>query len=115
MLLPCTLSVCAYTHQLGERSERSSAVALVLSQVMREPCFTTLRTQQQLGYIVNSGLRAYGRRGLMQGFCVRVLSKVLLCDLYNLHKYCTASLRYATAPRTQPPLDAASAVLGSYS
>ncbi|KAG5188021.1 Metalloenzyme, LuxS/M16 peptidase-like protein [Tribonema minus] len=61
--------------QMGKREEKQAATALVLSAAMREPCFTALRTQQQLGYVVSSGLRAYGRRGLMQGFCIRVLSK----------------------------------------
>lgn len=38
--------------QLGIYSEHLSSKALLLVQLMREPCFDTLRTKEQLGYVV---------------------------------------------------------------
>ncbi|CAN0408575.1 unnamed protein product, partial [Scytosiphon promiscuus] len=37
--------------QLGKRDERKAAILLLLSQMMREPCFTELRTKQQIGWV----------------------------------------------------------------
>eukprot|EP00752_Nemacystus_decipiens_P005957 g5379.t2 len=63
--------------QLGERDERKATTLLLLSQMMREPCFTELRTRQQVGYIVSSGVHNYGRSGRQLGFSVHALSKTL--------------------------------------
>lgn len=37
--------------QLGQRDERKFATLVLLSQMMREPCFTELRTKQQIGCV----------------------------------------------------------------
>ncbi|CAM9761849.1 unnamed protein product [Ascophyllum nodosum] len=63
--------------QLGERDERRFATLLLLGQMMREPCFTELRTKQQIGYIVSSGLHSHGRGGRQLGFSVDALSKTM--------------------------------------
>eukprot|EP00903_Cladosiphon_okamuranus_P013078 g12199.t1 len=63
--------------QLGERDERKATALLLLSQMMREPCFTELRTRQQVGYIVSSGVHNYGRGSRQLGFSVHALSKTL--------------------------------------
>ncbi|CAB1115801.1 unnamed protein product [Ectocarpus sp. CCAP 1310/34] len=69
-------SAIAY-FQLGERDERRAATLLLLSQMMREPCYTELRTKQQIGYIVSSGVHNYGRGARQLGFSVHALSKTL--------------------------------------
>lgn len=38
-----------FIRQIGERDARKYATLLLLSQMMREPCFTELRTKQQIG------------------------------------------------------------------
>ncbi|CAN0472126.1 unnamed protein product, partial [Discosporangium mesarthrocarpum] len=35
--------------QIGERTEKDHAALMLLSQILREPCFTELRTRQQIG------------------------------------------------------------------
>lgn len=43
-----------YIMQFGIYSEHLAAVTGLLAQIMNEPCFNTLRTEEQLGYIVSS-------------------------------------------------------------
>lgn len=46
-----------YTISVGCLSNRSQRAKLLLfAQVVREPCFDTLRTREQLGYVVNSSI-----------------------------------------------------------
>merc|ERR1712232_1439695 len=48
----------------------------MVSQVMREPCFNELRTQQQIGYIVSSGAQVdYVGKSKVEGLSVTVVSK----------------------------------------
>ncbi|OJJ72712.1 hypothetical protein ASPBRDRAFT_42436 [Aspergillus brasiliensis CBS 101740] len=47
-----------------DRSQR--AKLLLLSQISAEPCFSTLRTKEQLGYIVKSTVGVYVTTGLLQ-------------------------------------------------
>jgi len=65
----CTLSLW----QLGPETPSCLAALLVIDSLLKEPCFSTLRTKKQLGYIVFSGAR--NRRGLV-GFSVLVQSHV---------------------------------------
>jgi len=44
-------------YQTGPQSTRDNAVLDLLAQIVQEPCFDELRTKQQLGYIVFSGVR----------------------------------------------------------
>lgn len=62
--------------QVERRSAKLAAIMLVISRLMSEPVFTTLRTKQQLGYIVSFSLASYGRYpDIMRGFSVRILSR----------------------------------------
>jgi insulysin len=47
----------------------------LLAQIMKEPCFTQLRTREQLGYIVASGLHLTWVKSMVAGLSFRVLSK----------------------------------------
>lgn len=52
-------------YQTGLQSTKSDMILVLLAQILSEPCFTTLRTKEQLGYIVYSGVRrANGTQGL---------------------------------------------------
>ena len=52
-------------YQAGLQSTESNMLLELLAQIISEPCFTTLRTKEQLGYIVFSGVRrANGAHGL---------------------------------------------------
>ncbi|XP_017891518.1 insulin-degrading enzyme isoform X2 [Ceratina calcarata] len=52
-------------YQTGLQSTESNMLLELLAQILSEPCFTTLRTKEQLGYIVFSGVRrTYGVQGL---------------------------------------------------
>lgn len=60
-----------YLLYVGEKSDRMiRAKTLLLDQITHEPCFNQLRTKEQLGYIVFSGVRAsattYGFRFIIQ-------------------------------------------------
>ncbi|XP_076245093.1 insulin degrading metalloproteinase isoform X2 [Calliopsis andreniformis] len=44
-------------YQTGLRSTESNMLLELLAQIISEPCFSTLRTKEQLGYIVSSGIR----------------------------------------------------------
>ncbi|XP_053988603.1 insulin-degrading enzyme [Hylaeus volcanicus] len=44
-------------YQTGLQSTQSSMLLDLLAQILSEPCFTTLRTKEQLGYIVFSGVQ----------------------------------------------------------
>ena len=56
--------------QLGLCSHREDAILALLSQILKEPFFDTLRTKEQLGYVVWSGMsvmdRVSGIRFLVQ-------------------------------------------------
>lgn len=47
-------------YQIGPPTSRTSALALLLAQLMAEPAFTQLRTTEQLGYMVSAGLTSVG-------------------------------------------------------
>lgn len=52
-------------YSCGLRASRSNVLLELLEQALSEPCFHVLRTQEQLGYIVVSGVRrANGVQGL---------------------------------------------------
>lgn len=60
-----------YWLYVGDKSDRLiRAKTLLLDQITHEPCFDQLRTKEQLGYIVYSGVRAssttYGFRFIIQ-------------------------------------------------
>ena len=63
--------------QVGDQLVGPAAVArlTLLAQIMKEPCFTQLRTREQLGYIVASGLHLTWVKGMVAGISFRVLSK----------------------------------------
>jgi insulysin len=51
----------SFKWQIGVESTRQNALLLLLAQIISDPCFNVLRTQQQLGYIVFSGHWYYQR------------------------------------------------------
>ncbi|GFO42676.1 insulin degrading enzyme [Plakobranchus ocellatus] len=52
-------------YQCGQQNTESNMLLELFCQVIREPCFNILRTQEQLGYIVFSGVRrSKGVQGL---------------------------------------------------
>lgn len=52
-------------YQCGLQGTRQNALIELFSQIINEPCFNVLRTKEQLGYIVFSGVRrASGVQGL---------------------------------------------------
>ena len=52
-------------YQCGRQGTRENALIELFSQIINEPCFNILRTKEQLGYIVFSGVRrASGVQGL---------------------------------------------------
>lgn len=57
---------CVETYlQLGLEEKRANMLLELAMQILKEPCFNVLRTQEQLGYIVFSGVRrANGVQGL---------------------------------------------------
>lgn len=57
---------CVETYlQLGLEEKRSNMLLELATQILKEPCFNVLRTQEQLGYIVFSGVRrAHGVQGM---------------------------------------------------
>ncbi|XP_069140604.1 insulin-degrading enzyme-like isoform X1 [Argopecten irradians] len=57
-------SCCQVYLQCGTEDTNSNVLLELLSQSLKEACFTTLRTKEQLGYIVRSGpLRSSGVQG----------------------------------------------------
>lgn len=46
-------------YQTDTRSTESRMLLALLVQIISEPCFTTLRTKQQLGYIVFCGIQRH--------------------------------------------------------
>ncbi|KAF9285850.1 Insulinase (Peptidase M16) [Mortierella alpina] len=44
----------------GVRRKKHRALVQILAQIIQEPCFNQLRTIEQLGYIVTSGVRQHG-------------------------------------------------------
>ncbi|CAL8095861.1 unnamed protein product [Calicophoron daubneyi] len=56
-----------YYLQCPQQNTRSDTVLNLLCEVINEPAFTRLRTEQQLGYIIFTGAR---RSNVMQGFRV---------------------------------------------
>lgn len=54
-------SCIEHVTQIGIYSERLSAMAGLFAQIIHEPCFDTLRTKEQLGYVVfSSSLNNHG-------------------------------------------------------
>jgi len=52
-------------YPIGLQSTESNMLLELLAQIIAEPCFNTLRTKEQLGYIVFSGIRrSSGAQGL---------------------------------------------------
>ncbi|KAJ8705714.1 hypothetical protein PYW08_012760 [Mythimna loreyi] len=64
-------SCASLYYACGVRACRSNVVLELLAHTLAEPCFSMLRTKEQLGYIVFSGLR---RSNGVQGFRVIVQS-----------------------------------------
>ena len=58
-------------YQVGEDETRKNMELGLFAQILKEPCFNVLRTQEQLGYIVFSGSRNVGG---ITGFTVLVQS-----------------------------------------
>jgi insulysin len=54
-----TTSIEIY-YQCGVQNNRNNALLQLFCQVINESCFNVLRTQEQLGYIVASGVRNFG-------------------------------------------------------
>lgn len=65
------LSCVVLYYQCGVQTKESNVTLELFTQVIQEPCFNILRTQEQLGYIVFSGLR---RTSGVQGVQVLVQS-----------------------------------------
>ncbi|XP_063543756.1 insulin-degrading enzyme [Cydia strobilella] len=64
-------SCASLYYACGVRATRSNVVLELLAQTLSEPCFNVLRTKEQLGYIVFSGVR---RSNGVQGLRVIVQS-----------------------------------------
>ena len=66
-------SCIEYYLQIGHAADvRRRATLDLIDQLLYEPCYNTLRTKQQLGYIVSSGTRL--TQGVL-GFCITIQSK----------------------------------------
>lgn len=51
--------------QCGVQEDNSNVFIDLVAQILSEPCYNILRTQEQLGYIVFAGVRkANGAKGL---------------------------------------------------
>jgi insulysin len=62
-----------YIIMIGQNQDRAQRARLLLmSQMLDEPCFNTLRTQEQLGYIVGSGMMVMNT---VQGFRILIQSE----------------------------------------
>ena len=62
-----------YIIMIGHNQDRPQRARLLLmAQILREPCFNTLRTQEQLGYVVGSAVMVMNTA---QGFRIRVQSE----------------------------------------
>jgi insulysin len=57
---PDSNSVVANIYQIGEMETRENATLSVLGQLVREPAFNQLRTEEQMGYIVFSQVKTIG-------------------------------------------------------
>ena len=69
-----------------ERRPRAGAALGLLAQMVREPCFTELRTRQQLGYVVSAHEASLGggQGGSVRAFALSVLSKTTAgCPLWH--------------------------------
>ena len=58
--------------QCGLEEARANMLLELAAQVIKEPCFSVLRTREQLGYIVSSGVR---RSNSVQGLRIVVQSE----------------------------------------
>eukprot|EP00890_Picochlorum_soloecismus_P003708 jgi/Picsp_1/4338/NSC_01845-R1_insulin-degrading enzyme-like len=66
-----------YYLQLGyARSSTERCFVDMIEQLIYEPCYDTLRTKEQLGYIVSSGARLTGG---IQGLCITIQSRTQPC------------------------------------
>jgi insulysin len=54
-----TVGIESY-YQCGEQNTRDNALVELFCQVINEASFNILRTKEQLGYIVASGVRNFG-------------------------------------------------------
>ncbi len=61
--------------QVGLVDPRQCSHLMLLAQILKEPCFTQLRTKEQLGYIVASGMHLTWFKTMVAGLSFRVLSK----------------------------------------
>mmetsp|Transcript_12756 Transcript_12756/g.23758 ORF Transcript_12756/g.23758 Transcript_12756/m.23758 type:complete len:956 (-) Transcript_12756:38-2905(-) len=59
--------------QLGHANDTEHAILLIIENFLKEPCYNVLRTQEQLGYLVFSGL---SRRRLVMSYYILVESAV---------------------------------------
>lgn len=76
-------SVAEVYFQCGPDNLQLRASLDLLEQIISEPCFNVLRTQQQLGYTVSSGIRLTHN---VLGFAFIILSgKCLGCQLQAAH------------------------------
>lgn len=66
--------------QFGHANLQAHAALLIIENYLKEPCFNTLRTQEQLGYLVFSGLT---RRRLVLSYYICVESPVACCAKLN--------------------------------
>jgi len=69
-------------YEFGPSSLEEHAKLLLLSQILKEPIFTQLRTKEQIGYVVFSGVQSlgFGKQGnadYFTGFYIKILSKTL--------------------------------------
>lgn len=62
----CHKSSCVQLYlQFGVQSDYRNAILDLIVQIISEPCYNVLRTQEQLGYIVHcSGRKSNGTQGL---------------------------------------------------
>lgn len=67
--------------EAGVLTPPQQAALRMITQVMREPCFNELRTQQQIGYIVSSSIQVdYAGKRKIEGLDITVVSKQLSAD-----------------------------------
>ncbi|NJL17814.1 MAG: hypothetical protein HC938_12060 [Nitrospira sp.] len=57
---PTATAFVANIYQIGEMETRENATLSVLGQLVREPAFNQLRTEEQMGYIVFSQVKTIG-------------------------------------------------------
>lgn len=70
-----------YVHfQAGVLDMKEKAALRMIHQIMKEPCFNELRTQQQIGYIVSAGLEQGTTLGnTVEALGITIVSKKFAC------------------------------------